>query len=165
MSKFYCYNCDDLVPTHIIDREETYPVKGDPTSIIAKVRICDICGGDCSDTEIDDQTLLKAYDKYRVKHKIISRREIKALLKKYDISQRSLAALLGWGEITIHRYEKGNIPDEAHNLILKFIDDPVNMLKLFDEHKDRLPPRATKKLEARLNEIMGGKGRKTVKVK
>jgi putative zinc finger/helix-turn-helix YgiT family protein len=164
MRQYYCDNCNNFVPTHIIDREETYPVKGDPTTIIAKVRICDICGGDSSDSKLIDESLLRAYDKYREKHKIISRYGIKELLKKYDISQRSLAALLGWGDITIHRYERGNIPDEAHSLILRFIEDPVNMQKLFNEYKDRLNPQALKKLEAKLNELLRGKSRKRTRI-
>lgn len=155
MDGHYCYKCDKRVTSHIVEREETYPVKGDPTTIMAKVRICDLCGGDCSDEELEEQTLLAAYDKYRKKHKIISRNQIKAILDKYDISQRSLAALLGWGEITIHRYERGSLPDEAHNQILKFIEDPVNMKKILEEHRERLRPRALKKLEVRLNGIRG----------
>ncbi|MCX6646229.1 MAG: helix-turn-helix domain-containing protein [bacterium] len=164
MKEYYCDNCNAFGPTHIIEREETFPVKGDPTTIFTKVRICDICGGDSSDSKLIDESLLRAYDKYRGKHGIISRDEIRKILRKYGLTQRSLAALLGWGEITIHRYEKGSIPDEAHNLILKFIEDPVNMQRLFDEHKDRLNPRALKKLEAKLNELHGGKGRKKTRI-
>ncbi len=149
------------MPSHIEEREEVLPVKGDPTTVKSRVRVCEICGGDCSDNELLDQTLRKAYDKYREKHGIISRGEIESILKKYNISQRSLAALLGWGEITIHRYVAGNIPDEAHNQMLHFIADPANMEKIFCKNEDRLSLQARRKLETALNTMTESKKEKS----
>ena len=39
--------------------------------------------------------------------------EIEKIRKQYGLSQKNFARLLGWGDITIHRYESGAIQDDA----------------------------------------------------
>jgi DNA-binding transcriptional regulator YiaG len=100
--------------------------------------------------------LRTAYDKYRLNHHIISPTEIRSMRESYGLSQRSLGTLLGWGEITIHRYENGSLPDDAHNQVLRFIQDPFNMERMVKMYGDRLHQaarhRLTECLAARLNE-------------
>lgn len=146
MEKYYCEKCDEWVQGEIIERDETYPVKGESITVNAQVRICNFCSGDCSDSKLDDQTLLAVYDKYRDMHGLISPVEVRNLRQKYGLSQRSLAALLGWGEITIHRYEKGGFPDEAHNQMLQLLNDPVNFNSIFTKNRERLPVHIQKKV-------------------
>src|ERR1700684_607030 len=110
-----CEGCGPigLHGTRIEKRQETYPVKGEDTSILADVRVCSKCGQDVFDKELDGGNLRKAYDIYRAAHGIITAEEIGLLREKYGLSQRGLGNLLGWGEVTIHRYENGSLPDES----------------------------------------------------
>jgi putative zinc finger/helix-turn-helix YgiT family protein len=164
MSEKYCEHCKKRTTGSKRTKQVVLPVKGENISVETDLLICDICGNEMYDGDLEQILFEKAYSEYRKSKNIISPTMIIALRQKYGLTQRSLAALLGWGEITIHRYEKGSIPDEAHNLILKFIEDPVNMQRLFDEHKDRLNPRALQKLEATLIEIHGDKVRKRARI-
>ena len=155
----YCETCNKRVPTRIGKHEEELPVRGEPTRIVAEVRVCEVCGSVCYDEELDSASMSAAFDIYRRKHNIIFPDEIRTTREKYGLSQRGLAALLGWGEATIHRYESGSIADESHNLMLRMIEDPVNMKRIFNQYRDRLPPSKQRRLDARLNELLGGVGK------
>lgn len=152
--KFLCENCGEVKDTHIETRLETYPVKGENTTISASVRVCNICGKDIYDEELDSKNLLTAYDIYRQKHGFITPKEIQALLDTYNISQRSLGALLNWGESTINRYINGSVPDEAHNNVLQLLQDPFNMQRIYEENSHRLNRSAGNKLTNRLKELL-----------
>jgi YgiT-type zinc finger domain-containing protein len=56
----------------IIQREETYPCYGVPTTIIANVKVCNDCGEDVFDFKLDDDNLKRAFEKYREEHYLIS---------------------------------------------------------------------------------------------
>lgn len=150
MSNYYCEKCDKRVPSGIEEREETLHVRGDAITVISKVRVCKVCGGICYDEELDSKTLANAFDIYRKKNNIISPDEIKKLREKYGLSQRSLASLLGWGVVTIHRYEQGAVPDEAHNTVLRTIADPERFKEIFEQRRDRLNEIARKRVERML---------------
>ena len=52
-----------------------------------------------------NENLLAARDAYRCAHGLLTSQEIVQLRKKYGLTQKEFAFLLGWGEITVTRYE------------------------------------------------------------
>lgn len=92
--------------------------------------------------ENDDQITrndLVMKDTYRNINNLLTSTEIKAIRKKYRISQSDLAIILGWGEKTITRYEGHQVQDRAHDSILKKIDaDPEWFLSLLYLSKDSI---------------------------
>lgn len=64
----YCPCCRRNVSSTVRTVSETYPVKGEDTTIEAEVRFCDRCGGDIWDEALDPKNLEKAYAIYRQKH-------------------------------------------------------------------------------------------------
>ena len=159
VNKFFCGSCGLVEEdnTRIEERVETYPVKGEDIAVRARVRICARCNEEISDEQLDDLTLQAAYDVYRTNHRIISPAEIKALRESYGLSQRGLGALLGWGPITIHRYEAGNLPDESHNRVLRLIKDPFNMAQIIEENGHLLDKAAQQRVAERLSELLSEK--------
>lgn len=97
----YCQKCDNCYEKKIINKKEIYKVLGDDIEIETQVLICSNCGNELYDEELDSQTLLKAYNEYRKKHKLLLSDEIKNIRETYGLSQRSFAKLLNWGEKTI----------------------------------------------------------------
>jgi len=76
-------------------------------------------------------------DAYRKAQGILTSEEIIAIRNKYGITQKDLCLILGWGAKTITRYESYQIPDRAHDTILKKIaDDPKWFLDLLDYEKN-----------------------------
>src|SRR4051794_38976260 len=111
---FICETCGPVNRTRVEKKTETYPVKGEGMTILANVRVCIRCVKGVNDRALDSKNIQDAYGLYRRNHHIITPDEIRSMRESYGLSQRSLGALLGWGEITIHRYENGNLPDDAH---------------------------------------------------
>lgn len=66
------------VETHVLDKEEVFPVKGEPVRVMSSVRVCNVCGEDVFDEKLDSQNLENAFAIYRERHHIISPSEIKS---------------------------------------------------------------------------------------
>jgi len=150
----FCPNCEEYTETTFGVEKEVYNVRGKPTEIEAEVTICQKCGEKIFDEERDSRNLEKAYSQYREKHNLLSPDKIRTIREKYGLSQRALSRLLGWGEITIHRYENGAIQDNAHNNTLRSIKDPQNMQDLFEANRSKLPSYIAARLEKRIADFL-----------
>jgi len=150
MSMALCPNCEEYTDIALGIEKEVYNVRGEPIKIEAEVTICKKCGEKIFDEERDSRNLEKAYSQYREKHNLLPPDEIRTIREKYGLSQRALSRLLGWGEITIHRYENGAIQDNVHDSTLRLIEDPQNMQKFFEANRNKLPPYTVARLEKRI---------------
>ena len=139
--------------TIVKEKYETYKVKGENITIKAHVKTCSDCGEELLDMKLDTENLKKAYDIYRKKYGIISADEIIALRKKYGLSQRAFAILVGCTQATIVRYEKGALPNRTYDNIIKFLREPANMRAAVSQHKDELDSKELSKIEQILNTI------------
>lgn len=70
-----------------------------------------------------NENLLVARDAYRSAHGLLTSQEIVQLRKRYGLTQKEFALLLGWGEITVTRYETKQIQDETHDNLMKVARD------------------------------------------
>ena len=139
--KRYCEECGKEVETKIIIKTEHYDVCGDPIEVDAQVLVCADCGEEFFCEELDNATLVNAYNKYRRNHKLLFPEDIKKIREQYGLSQRSFAKLLNWGDKTIYRYENGSLQDKAHNSLLLFLRDPENMKIYLTENEITLDER------------------------
>jgi putative zinc finger/helix-turn-helix YgiT family protein len=146
----FCPNCEEYTEATLEVEKEVFNVRGEPIEIEAEVTICPNCGTEIFDEERDSRNLEIAYSHYREKHNLLLPVEIRIIREKYGLSQRALSRLLGWGEITIHRYENGAIQDNAHDKLLRLIEEPQNMHKLFEANRSKLPSYTAARLETRI---------------
>lgn len=144
--KKYCEQCEKERETKVILKKESYHVCGELIEVDAQVLVCSECGEELFCEELDNTTLLNAYDKYRKKHKLLFPEEIRQIREQYGLSQRSFAKLLNWGDKTICRYENGSIQDKAHNSILLFLREPENMRTYLTENEVALDVKQITKL-------------------
>ena len=144
--KKYCEECGKEVVTKIIDKKEVYNICGEDIEIDAKVLTCVHCGEEFFCEELDEETLINAYNEYRRKHKLLLSEEIKKIREQYGLSQRTFSKLLNWGDKTICRYENGSIQDKAHNSLLLFLREPNNMKTYLTENEVLLEEKQRKKL-------------------
>ena len=151
--KKYCEECKREVETNIITQKESYIVCGEEIEVDAQVLVCADCGEEFFCEELDNNTLLAAYNKYRKKHKLLFPEEIKRIREQYGLSQRAFAKLLNWGDKTICRYENGSIQDKAHNSLLLFLREPKNMRGFLNENEILLDERQQKKLYNAVSEL------------
>jgi putative zinc finger/helix-turn-helix YgiT family protein len=154
----YCEKCEREVDTKVITKKETYSVCGENIEIDAQILVCAECGEELYCEELDNATLVKAYNEYRVRHKLLLPNEIKKIRNQYGLSQRSFAKLLGWGDKTICRYENGSIQDRAHNSLLLFLREPENMRTYITENEIVLDERKKAKLLETVDKLELDKG-------
>jgi putative zinc finger/helix-turn-helix YgiT family protein len=142
-----------VVEPRIEERLETLPVRGEPTSVLARIAVCPTCGSDMSDESLDDATLVAAFDKYREKHHLMAPEQMRRLRERYGLGVRAFSLLLGWGEITMHRYEAGSLQDAAHEAALRLAEDPANIRIYLGANGHRLTARQRARLETHLTAI------------
>jgi len=154
MKGAFCSNCEECTEGTLGVEKEVYHVRGEPIEIEAEIITCQKCGMKIFDEERDSRNFEIAYSHYREKHNLLSPGEIRTLRERYGLSQRALSRLLGWGEITIHRYENGAIQDNVHDSTLRLIEDPQNMQKFFKANRSKLLPYIAARLEKRIADFL-----------
>ena len=136
-----CPLCDEL---HLVEVRER-----DAISIVKEERVCyrqkyyrcvnsDEGENDFIPSKVMDENLLAARNAYRHSHHMLTSDEIVALRRKYGLTQKEFAKMLGWGEATIARYETKLIQDETHDDILKKVrDDVLEAHNYLERNKDQ----------------------------
>lgn len=131
----YCPTCEMKKEIEILKEKEIYPVKNEPTEVVAEVTYCTHCREQIWNEEVDTKNLEKAYRKYRDTNGLLQPEDIKKIRQKYNLTQTSFAKILGVGEKTITRYENGSIQDLAQNNLIA-LSDYVDVFKLLlDKNK------------------------------
>lgn len=88
-----------------------------------------------------DENLLAARNAYRTIHNMMTSHDIVLLRKKYGLTQKEFSSMLGWGEVTIARYETKLIQDETHDDILKVVrEDALEARKYLERNKASFSP-------------------------
>ena len=154
MKTVFCSECEEKVKADIVQKEETFTVKGEKISIPSSVLVCSKCKHELFDEELDGANLAAAYNEYRKRHSLLLPSKIREIRERYGLSQRSLGRLLEWGEITVNRYETGEIQDAVHNEVLGLIYNPENMKMIFEKNTHLLSPSVREKLKTRIDDII-----------
>lgn len=152
--ELYCYNCDKYNTVDIIKRNEIYVVKGEPIEIEVQICICEGCGEELFDKELDELNIERAFDIYRKKHELLSPEEIKAIRESYGLSQGAFSELLNWREVTLNRYEMGAVQDKDHNNTLILLRNPENMLNILEKNSGILTPLKEKTLREKITQLL-----------
>lgn len=88
--------------------------------------------------KMNDINLMNARNAYRKKKGLLTSGEIVKIREQYGLSQVDLSYLLGWGEVTISRYESKAIQDEAYDNILRIIrDSPMKVYEFLQKNKTK----------------------------
>lgn len=154
MEKLFCHLCDHDTDFEVIDKEFTYKVRNESFQIKGKRAFCKKHSEELFHKEFDTENQRKAFNLYREKYGILFPEEIKKLREKYNLSQREFSQLLGFGEITISRYERGSLPTLVQNQIIKDSEDPNKMLDLLEKNSDKIGESKSKELRILLEEFL-----------
>jgi len=137
--KGICPNCEKQTELELIHATEAVVVRGESIPAEVEYYKCLECGEEFEDPNSHDDPLDKAYREYRRRHNMIQPEEIKALRKRYGLTQNEMSRLLGWGGATLSRYENGALQDDAHEKTLRLAVEPHNLLRLIEESPNILP--------------------------
>ncbi|MCB2313249.1 DUF4065 domain-containing protein [Clostridium tagluense] len=128
MKNIFCTNCNQKV-NYSIRKNIIKEYKGQMVNIEENIATCDVCGKDIFVTDIENDNLKRLYAKYGELTGTITSAAVIKFREKYDLSQRDLVSLLGWGKMTINRYERGALPSKSHSDILKDIISSEEIFK------------------------------------
>ena len=131
--KVYCPYCKKEVE-YKVDIRDFKEFRVIEINTYEDVAVCKECHQDLNVKEIEEKNNERIYELYREKANIIKPQEIIDLREKYDISQRELTAILGFGKMTINRYERGGVPTKSLSDYIKFlIDDNYKFIEKVKE--------------------------------
>lgn len=156
MIKDICPNCEKRTELEFIQKTEEISVRGEGIAVPTEYYRCMECGEEFDDPKSNQDPVDMAYKEYRQRHGMMQPEEIRELRRRYGLTQKDLSRLLGWGEVTLSRYENGALQDDTHDTILKLVKDPHNMLELVEQKGIFLSENRKEKLisllESELNE-------------
>jgi putative zinc finger/helix-turn-helix YgiT family protein len=144
--KKICPYCETQREIEVVEKTEKVDVRGEPIEVVSRHYHCPVCKEDFEDPQKGFGFIEKAYAEYRRRHGLTPPQEIKAFRKRYGLTQGELNKLLGWGPVTLSRYENGALQDEVHDKMLRLAMNPENLMRLIEETTEALPEGKRKRL-------------------
>lgn len=110
-------------------------------------------GEEIFDRDIEIENDQRLYDIYKKQNNLLTNFEIKKIRKKYGLTQKEYALVIGVGEVTVHRFEKGAIQTEAVDSIMKLSNNPDNMAFLLLQNREKISESLYSLLLKRIKEL------------
>lgn len=148
--KGICPNCERETELERIRAKEVVEVRGEPVEVDAEFYRCASCGEEFENTRGPD-SLAIAYREYRRRHDMLQPEQIREWRKQYGLTQKEVGQLLGWGDVTLSRYETGALQVDAHERMLRLAMEPHNLMRLIEETPEALPEEKRERLLAELH--------------
>ncbi len=142
----FCPECEEERPVEVISGEEKVTVRGEEFIVSSIVRHCTVCGAEYTSSSDPGDPVESAFSQYRNNHNMVAPADIREFRKKYELTQKELALLLGWGAVTLSRYENGALQDLAHDRELQSAMTADGLRKLIELTPDALPRRKRTRL-------------------
>ena len=137
MEKKYCPLCEKEHDLDIIIEQDICEIKDENITYNKTSYYCNNKKQKFVTPDLEDINQLAIKDEYRKKHNLLTSYEIKQIRDKYSLSQSDFALILGWGEVTITRYETKEIQNEKYDSLLRKIkDNPYLLYDYFEINKD-----------------------------
>ncbi len=132
--KNICPICEKETDVRKANREELYNIRGEEILIFEEFFICSECNEEFDDPKSTNNPIETAYREYRKRKSMTQPEEIRSFRKRFNLTQKELSSLLGWGGATLSRYENGALQDDSHERMMKLIiRDPSNLLTLIEQ--------------------------------
>lgn len=134
----------------VIERKRKVKVRDLEIEFIEKVKINTETGEEEYDRNIEIENAQTLYNIYRKQKNMNSIDDIIKIREKYDLSQSDYSLILGFGKVTIHRYENGMLQTEANDIMITLSKDPKNMEEMLLKNKEKISYETYSKLMCKL---------------
>ena len=136
--KRFCPACGIESEWEKIVRNENFVVRGEDIIVEAEYYHCGECQAEFEDIHADNDPYESAYREYRNRKGMVQPEQILEFRNRYNLTQKELSTILGFGDVTLSRYENGALQDEAHDKLLHLVMDPINLIHLLQRKKGLL---------------------------
>jgi putative zinc finger/helix-turn-helix YgiT family protein len=133
--KAYCSKCEQKQHYFIKQEEVTRKVKENTYVLNVKVAHCAMCDEEVYIPEISDEAQQAFFNAYRADHQLLTPDEIVRVRKAIGLNQRDFSRLLGFGEITISRYELGSLPSKNNALAINKTHDKKYLEEKYEQNR------------------------------
>lgn len=100
-----------------------------------------------------DENLLRARDSYRRKMGLLASKEIAEIRSYYGMTQSDFSALLGWGEVTVTRYESKLIQDDTYDITMRMAyENPFFALSMIEKNRSRFTQSKYERIRSKIKE-------------
>lgn len=143
-----CPFCGSNQEVYLCCQKTVTEIKKQQIEYEANYFLCKNCKEKFEDGEMLNNNLSIARDTYRKENHLLTSDEIAQIRKKYKLSQADFSLALGWGEITITRYETKQIQDSTYDMVLRLVDkDPFMFLQILENNKNSFTEDKYKSIE------------------
>lgn len=148
-----CPICGNPSEVNVITRKNIATIKGQEIEYVEKVYICTECKEEFMDGELLDENLLIARDVYRRKNGLLTSKEIAEIRNIYGLSQADFSLMLGFGEVTITRYESKTIQDSTYDMIIRMVSENYKFaLDMLEKNKNNFTNEKYEKIKSIIEE-------------
>ena len=152
--KKFCGHCLKEVSCKYYEKGKELFVDNKNIKYLEKYYICNECHNKFYD-DLHDYNIHTINSELRILNNIITIDEIKGIMKKYNIDEKTLSLVLGFKENTITRYLEGRNPSKENSELLKNIDiNPLLYEIYLVTNKGLITPIAFKKSMEKLELII-----------
>ncbi len=135
---FNCPECDQNHEVEVYEQKTQSLIEGTIVEHKETYYYCPIEDEEFIPAKVMNQNLLEARDAYRINIGRLTSTEIRNIRKMYGLSQKEFANLLGWGDVTVQRYESKTIQDETYDQKMKLVfENPQIALTELEKHAQK----------------------------
>ena len=149
-TRILCPDCGQLQPAQLDSREETYTYRGENIATRHEFFVCAVCGAEISTAEQADKSFESVRECYRSTHNLVTANEIRAIRGKYGAGQKPFGLILGLGEGTIAKYERGELPTTAHSTLIRLMANDQDFHALYSERRTLIGRTQQRRIEEHL---------------
>ena len=146
-----CDNCGSS-DTYIKNHEHIYQIKGKEIKFNSDRRFCSKCNNLVYDEKLDNIASEKGIEIYNKLYGV-TKEEIIALRKKYNLSQELFSKVIGCAKKTLISYEKGvSIPNDSYLILIKsLIANPEIITNLVEANKVQFTDKEYNKINNKIS--------------
>lgn len=149
-----CDNCGSS-DTYVKNHEHIYQIKGKEIKFNSDRRFCSKCDNLVYDEKLDNTASEKGIEVYNKLYGV-TKEEIIALRKKYNLSQELFSKVIGCAKKTLISYEKGmSIPNDSYLILIKIlIANPEIIANLVEANKIQFTDKEYNKINNKISEFL-----------
>lgn len=150
----FCINCGEMQRYTVKSGRRELAIRGITFSFVEHKAYCTECELEVYVPEINDENVQAKEDAYREAAKLITVTELNDILKKYNIGAGPLATIMEFGEVTVNRYMRGQLPSKEHSERLReVLMSHKRMEECLEKHKNDITSVAYDKCRKEIDKL------------